>query len=108
MKSSGHDAQRRNKPDHSRHADPYLTHACDSRGATFLGKNAEGEQSSLLAKVEIAESKVTEGKLTDAADKLLDVAGSAVALASAPKPKLEDASGITASVDAAVTCLTTF
>ncbi len=73
--------------------------------AVFVGKNAATDQSSLLAKVEAAEAKAIDGKLTDASDKLLDVADTAALLASAPKPKLEDASGIIASVDAAVACL---
>jgi hypothetical protein len=73
--------------------------------ARFDGKNSVSDQSNLLAKVDVAASKVVEGKLTDAAAKLQDVADTAVALASAPKPKLDDAGGITAAVDAAITCL---
>ena len=73
--------------------------------ATFLGRRAEMDETNLLAKVEAAESKVALDKYSDAIDKLLDVSDTATALADAPKPKLDDATGINNAVTVAIDCV---
>lgn len=73
--------------------------------ANFTGKRAATDQSNLLAKLAAADSKITLKKYSDAVDKLLNISDTATALADAPKPKLEDASGINDAVTVAIGCV---
>ena len=73
--------------------------------AQFLGKNAAADASNLNGKVEEATAKAEQVKFADSIAKLADISSTATALASAPKPKLADASGINSAVDRAVACL---
>ncbi len=71
----------------------------------FLGKNATTDRSNLLAKLEAAGAKVRLAKYGDAVDKLQNISDTATALANAPKPKLDDASGINGAVVTAIACV---
>ena len=71
----------------------------------FLGNNADRDKAKLLAKLQAAADKIDAGKFDDAIRKLENISSKATALANAPKPKLEDASGITIAVDAAIVCI---
>ncbi len=73
--------------------------------ATFLSKNADMDESNLLAKLEAAGAKVALDKYSDAVDKLEDISDKATALANAPKAKLDDATGINGAVAAAIACV---
>jgi hypothetical protein len=74
--------------------------------ATFYSKKNPGkDQTNMLVKVQAAISKINEEKYSDAIGKLIDISDKANALADAPKPKLEDASGINAAVLAATVCI---
>jgi hypothetical protein len=73
--------------------------------AVFLGNKATTEESNLLAKLEAAHAKILLGKFSDAVDKLQDISDRATALADAPKPKLEDATGINGAVVDAIACV---
>ena len=73
--------------------------------ATFIGKRAESEETNMLLKVQDAVSKINEEKYGDAVDKLIDISVKANALADAPKPKLDDASGIDAAILEATVCI---
>ena len=73
--------------------------------ATFLGQNAGKAQVGLLDKLTQAADKAEQGKVADSIAKLEDIVATANALAAAPKPKLEDASGINAAVNATIACL---
>ena len=75
------------------------------QSAVFLVKSASTDQTNLLAKLEAAAAKVGLQKYDDAVDKLQDISDKATALASAPKPKLEDASGINGAVITAIACV---
>jgi hypothetical protein len=75
------------------------------RNGVFLGKNASTDQTNLLAKLEAAAAKVGLKKYDDAVDKLQDISDKATELASAPKSKLEDASGINGAVITAIACV---
>jgi hypothetical protein len=75
--------------------------------ANFMGRKAETDQDNMLAKLEAAYIKIGAGKFVDAADKLLDISDKATALATARKPKLEDATGINEAVIEALVCLGT-
>ena len=71
----------------------------------FLGNKATTGESNLLAKLEAANAKILLGKFSDAVDKLQDISDRATALADAPKPKLEDATGINGAVGDAIACV---
>jgi hypothetical protein len=71
----------------------------------FLGNKATTDESNLLAKLEAADAKIFLGKFSDAVDKLQDISDRATALADAPKPKLEDATGINGAVVDAIACV---
>jgi len=73
--------------------------------ATFIDPKADSNRSNLEAKQDAAEAKLSCGKLSDAMDKLLDISDKATAWADAPKPKLEDATGINEAVGDAITCI---
>ncbi|HEX6321634.1 MAG TPA: hypothetical protein VFZ84_22420 [Burkholderiales bacterium] len=75
------------------------------QNGVFLGKSASTDQTNLLAKLEAAAAKVGLKKYDDAVDKLQDISDKATALASAPKSKLEDASGINGAVITAIACV---
>ena len=67
-------------------------------GATFTGKSGETERTHLLAKVTEAETKLAEGKTTDAVAKLADIRASVTALSTPDakgKTKLDAASATT-------------
>lgn len=74
-------------------------------GSVFLGSKATTEESNLLAKLEAANAKILLGKFSDAVDKLQEISDRATALADAPKPKLEDATGINEAVVDAIACV---
>ncbi len=74
--------------------------------ASFLGRRATTDQSNLLAKLESAYSKAVAGKWGDAIQKLGDISDTATALATAAKPKLDDATGINNAVIVATRCMT--
>jgi hypothetical protein len=74
------------------------------QAGVFVGKSASTDQTNLLAKLEGAAAKIQLQKFPDAVDKLLNISDTATALATAPKPKLEDASAINTAVVTAVTC----
>ena len=71
----------------------------------FLGKKAATDQSNLLAKLEAAGAKLALEKYDDAVDKLQSISDTSTALANAPKPKLDDASGINEAVVTAIACV---
>ena len=73
--------------------------------AIFLGRNASTDRTNLLAKLQAAGAKVGLTKYSDAVDKLQNISDTATALANAPKPKIEDASGINAAVVTAIGCV---
>lgn len=73
--------------------------------AAFLGNRATSDKSNLLAKLEAAYSKALAGKWGDAIQKLGDISDTATALAGAPKPKLDDATGINNAVINATRCM---
>jgi hypothetical protein len=70
-------------------------------------KNAKWNKSALVVKLDSAEAKVADGKFGEAIDYLQQLSDKATEWADfTPKPKLEDAYGINASVSAAMGCLT--
>jgi len=73
--------------------------------ANFLGRNADMDRTNMLAKLDAAAEKVDLEKFADAIEKLLDISDKAAALANAPKPKLEDVTGIITAVSAAIVCV---
>lgn len=73
--------------------------------ANFLGKKALMDETNMEAKLDAAEAKVARDKFSDAIDKLLNISDKATALATAPKPKLDDATGINTAVSAAIICV---
>lgn len=73
--------------------------------AVFLGKKAGTDESNLDAKLDAAAAKIALQKYSDAIDKLENISDTATALAGAPKPKLDDATGINSAVSAAITCV---
>src|SRR5690606_30236564 len=75
------------------------------QSAEFLGRKAATDQTNLMAKLEAAAAKVQLTKYSDAVDKLQDISDTATALADAPKPKLEDATGINTAVIEAIACV---
>jgi hypothetical protein len=79
--------------------------AIEITSAVFNGKRADRDRNNMLLKVEAAISKIDAEKYSDAIGKLIDISDKANALADAPKPKLEDASGINAAVLAAAVCI---
>ena len=72
--------------------------------AVFLGRNSSS-RSNLIAKLEAAAAKLSLGKLADAVDKLLDISEKATVMATANKPKLEDATNINSAVAEAIGCV---
>jgi hypothetical protein len=74
-------------------------------GAVYSGQKATSNKSNLFAKLAAAEAKLDCGKPADAIDKLEDISDKATAWADAPKPKLEDATGINGAVGAALLCI---
>ena len=75
--------------------------------ATFFGQNATSNESNLLAKVNSATAKLGQNKPADAIDNLMSVSDKATDLATAPKPKLDDASAINTAVTGAIACIGT-
>lgn len=73
--------------------------------SVFLGRNAGTSESNLLAKLAAAAAKLALGKLDGAVDKLSDISEKATALATANKPKLEDATAINQAVVDAIACV---
>lgn len=75
--------------------------------AVFHGKKADMDESRMLAKYDAAAAKLGLYKFSDAIDKLDDIAEKATALATAKKPKLNDATDINDAVGAAIRCIYT-
>ena len=73
--------------------------------AAFLTPKADSNRSNLFVKLAAAEAKLDCGKPADAIDKLEDISDKATAWADAPKPKLEDATGINGAVGDALLCI---
>jgi hypothetical protein len=73
--------------------------------AGFLTRKADSNRSNLFVKLAAAEAKLDCGKPADAIDKLEDISDKATAWAGAPKPKLENATGINGAVGEALLCL---
>ena len=73
--------------------------------ANFIGIHATTDRSNLLTKLDAANAKISLLKYNDAIDKLMEISDTATALATAIKPKLEDATGINNSVAQAVSCV---
>ena len=71
----------------------------------FLGNKASTDQSNLLVKLQAAAGKLSLQKFSDAVDKLQDISDTATALATAPKPKLRDATTINDAVIDAIACV---
>ena len=71
--------------------------------AAFSGRG--NDQTNLQTKLDAAAAKIGLGKFSDAVDKLMDISDKATALATAVKPKLDDASAINSAVADAITCV---
>ena len=75
--------------------------------AEFLGKQADRDEASLLAKLDDAQAKLDAGKTADALGKLDDFRSKVIAFRDAPKPKIgtEDAQRLLDAVDALIACI---
>lgn len=73
--------------------------------ATFYDPKADTNRSNMIAKVDAAAAKLALNKPADAIDKLQAVSDQATTLATAAKPKLDDATGINMAASDAITCV---
>lgn len=73
--------------------------------ATFYDPKALSNETNLIAKVDSASAKLGQNKPGDAIDNLVSVSDKATDLATAPKPKLDDSTGINMTASAAITCI---
>ena len=72
-----------------------------TQGTEFLGRQADKNEASLLAKLASAELKIADGKFTDALGKLADYQATVISMVDAAKPKIvaTDAYGIDGIAD---------
>ena len=73
--------------------------------AVFTGRRATTDESNLCAKLTAAGAKLNLEKDSNAVDKLLDISDKATAMATARKPKLDDATDINNAVTNAIACI---
>jgi FIMAH domain-containing protein len=74
---------------------------------TIGGNNPEQTLTGLQSKLDVASTKLEEGKYQDAIDKLVDFRTTVERLATAPKPKISqaDADLLIADANAAIACI---
>jgi hypothetical protein len=75
--------------------------------AELFGQNAEMNRTGLLGKLDEATTKLAEGKLADAIQKLTDFRTTVEELNAAAKPKInpDDAAALIAGADDAIACI---
>jgi hypothetical protein len=79
--------------------------ATQTQAATFPGKNADRDRAGLLGKLTNANTKLSEGKNTDAILKLQDFQAQVRALGQTGKLAPADAERLDAGADAAIACI---
>ncbi|AKU10072.1 hypothetical protein AzCIB_0167 [Azoarcus sp. CIB] len=73
--------------------------------ATFYDPKAASNESNMILKLDSAAAKLGQSKPLDAIANLESISDRATELATAPKPKLDDAAGINAAAASAITCV---
>ena len=77
----------------------------ETQAATFTGANADMDRAGLLGKLSDAQTKLSEGKFTDAVGKLTDFKNKVVTLSAQGKLDPTDAATLEAGADAAIACV---
>ncbi len=77
----------------------------ETQAATFTGANADTDRAGLLGKLADAQTKLSEGKFTDAIGKLTDFRDKVATLSAQGKLDPTDAATLEAGADAAIACI---